>query len=197
MEILCIIFKGLIILSVNIGFGYIISRCFYLYLFYPRDIYFFGKYHFYFSPGLVFRKKNQLISYLHTKLEEYLDYAKKDYFHKNFLTEYEDRFYREVFNYLKRMIDIDWLPKMIKAKVKSLLSNIIWTLIYKITRTIIPKLLKDLRADQRIDELDLIIDVYKLRALFEEHFYRFMLSFNLFFFGIVGIINMIMFWILI
>ena len=196
MDILFSIFKGLVILGVNISFGYLISYCLHFYLFYPRDVYFFNKYHFYFSPGLIFRKKKKLISYMHSKVAEYLTCVKEDYFHKNFLTEYEEMFYKEAYDYLKRSLDLDWLPKLIKEKLEYLLSHLVWTVILKLTRTIIPELIQEYNIDQKIDKLDMILDVYKLRTLFEEHFYRYMLYFNLFFFSVVGVLNMIMFFLL-
>lgn len=195
MDILYNILKVIVILGANIGFGCVISYCFHFYLFYPKKIYIW-KYHFYFSPGLVFRKKNQLIMYLHLKIDEYIKYTNKDYFHKNYLTRYEDKLHRELFNYIINILNIEWMPNIIKKNIERQVSQLTWFFIYKFSRTIIPNMIKDLNINQKIDKIDLIVDVYKLRKIFEEHFFYFILNFNILFFTLVGIVNVLLFFLL-
>ena len=196
MDILITILKGIIVLGINIGFGYVISLCFHFYFFYPRKIVLFNTYELKFTPGLVFRKKKQLINLLHKTLNDYFDFAKRDYSHPNFLTEYENKLYEEVFPYIKDFISKEWMPAFISSKIESILSDLTWFLIYKLSRTIIPRLLKELEVEKKIDILDAKLDVYRLRDYFDEYFYKYYLYFNLAFFAVVGILNMIVFWIL-
>ena len=196
MELLLIILKGVIVLGVNIGFGYILSECIHFYLFHPRKIVVCNKIDLRFTPGLVFRKKRQFINYLHKLLIDYFDYAKRDYFQVNFLTEYENKLYDELFPLITKYINKDWIPEFISKKLDSVLSDLTWMLIYKLSRTLIPRLLKDLQVEKKIDLLDTKLDVYKLRDYFDEYFYKYFLQFNLAFFAFVGVMNMVVFWIL-
>ena len=196
MDIFITILKGIIVLGINIGFGYLISLCFHFYFFYPRKIYLFNKFDVHFTPGLAFRKKKQLINFLHKSLNDYIDYSKRDYTQTNFLTEYENKLYNEVFPYIKDFIIKEWVPDFISSKICSVISDLTWMIIYKISRTIIPRLLKEFEVEKKIDILDAKLDVYRLRDYFDEYVYKYYLNFNLIFFAIVGVMNMIVFWIL-
>ncbi len=196
MDIIMFIIKALFVLVINIGLGYILSYCFHAFFFYPKKLYFLGKYPVSFTPGLLHRKKKQLIDYLNKKLNEYFDYVKKDYFDINFLTEFENKIFNDCYPHIHKFLNKDWLPGFLKTRLEYLISDLLWLIIYKLTRKIIPKLLKDYQAEKQILLLDIKLDIYKLKQLFEEHVFKYFLYFNLVFFTIIGIINMFLFVIL-
>jgi len=88
------------------------------------------------------------------------------------------------------------MPNIIKKNIERQVSQLTWFFIYKFSRTIIPNMIKDLNINQKIDKIDLIVDVYKLRKIFEEHFFYFILNFNILFFTLVGIVNVLLFFLL-
>ncbi|MCL2063620.1 MAG: hypothetical protein FWG98_04525 [Candidatus Cloacimonetes bacterium] len=196
MDILIIIIKCLIIVAINISLGWLISYSWHFYLFYPRKIYLWGKHHFYFSPGLFYRKKKDFIKYLHKKIKEYFEYAKKDFRNVNFLTSFEKNTYNEIFAFIKKNLNNEWLPKSVKHNINQAISCILWVLIRHITRSVIPRLMIELQIDYKIDLLDLKLDINILRKVFLEHIYKYFYWFNLIFFTFVGILNMIIFLIL-
>jgi len=197
MDVFIVILKGLIVFGINVGFGYLISYCFHFFLFYPRKIYIFNRYPLKFTPGLLFRKKKQLINYLKRIVAEYYDYVRRDYFDSNFLTEYENKIYNEVFPHVKSFVDREWIPSFISKKLNHLLSELVWMIIYQLSRTILPRILREVEIEKKIDILDVKMDIFKLREYFEEYVYKYFLYFNLAFFAVVGIMNMIVFWILV
>lgn len=196
MIFILFLLKSLIVLGINIGFGYLISYCFHFYFFYPRKLYLFNRYHFPFSPGLLHRKKKVLIDYLHNKLNEYYNYTKQDYFQKNFLTDFENKIYNEIYPFVSKFLEKEWIPSFLHKKLLDISSNLTWSVIYKITRVVFPKSLHEFQVDQKIDMLDIKLDIYKLRELFEEYVYKYFLYFNLTFFTVVGLMNMIVFMVL-
>ena len=196
MTVFTLFLKCLIIVGVNIGLGYLISYAWHFYLFYPRKIYIFGKYHFYFSPGLLHRGKKNLIEYLHKKLKEYFEFAKKDIWNINFLTDFEKKAYKEIFRFIKKYLKNDWLPNYLKKRINEVISVLLWITIRHLTRSVMPRVLIELQMEYRIDLLDLKLDVYKLSKLFEKHVYKYILGFNICLFTLVGVINMALFLIL-
>ncbi|MDD4156115.1 MAG: hypothetical protein WC234_01990 [Endomicrobiaceae bacterium] len=193
MDVLFFIIKALIILTVNIGLGYLLSYCFNAFFFFPKKLYFLGKYQVPFTPGLLHRKKKLLITYLSGKLYEYNQYVHSEYFEKNFLTDFENKIFDEIYPYVKNFMSRNWMPDFLKTKIEYLMADLVWMLIYKLTRTIIPKLLRDHQAEKQILLLDLKLDIYKLKELFDEYVYKYLLYFNLAFFTVIGIINTILF----
>lgn len=196
MDLLVAILKGLVVLGVNIGFGYLITYSFHFFLFYPRKICLFGKYPLKFTPGLLFRKKKQLIDYLKKIMADYYDYVSRDYFDKNLLTEYENKIYNEIFPHIKKFVTKEWLPSFISDRINNLLSDLTWMIIYQLSRNILPQILREVQVERKIDILDMKMDIFKVREYFEEYVYKYLLYFNLTFFAVVGVINMIVFWIL-
>lgn len=196
MDILIFVLKATLVLAINIGFGYLISYCFHAFFFYPKKVYIFAKYPLAFTPGLLHRKKKQLLDYINTKLEEYYTYVNNDYFEKNFLTDFENKIHDEVYPYILKFLEKDWMPAFVKEKLEHILSDILWMIIYKLTRTVFPKILHDIKIDRKIELLDIKLDIYKLRELFEKHIYKYLLYFNLAFFTVIGLLNMLLFIIL-
>jgi len=196
MIVLMIILKSFAILGVNIGLGYLISYCLHFYLFYPYQVKILKNYQLPFSPGLLFRKKEKLITFLHLKIREYLDFSRRQVYEINFLTEFETKIFNEVYPYIKKIVDWEWLPLALSKHVDLILTQLTKLLLNQLTRKLLPFLIKEYEIKKKIDLLDLKLDIYKLKKYFEEHFYRFFLYFNLFFFVIVGFINLFLFWIL-
>ena len=196
MNFLFIFLKCLIILGVNIGFGWFISYVFQFYLFHPRKIYLFGKFPFYFSPGLLYRGKAKLINYLHQILIDYFEYVKEGYNHINFLTDFEKKMYKDIFPFLKKYLDMDWMPDLLKNKLNVVLSTILWMVIRHLTRSVFPRILIEINMECKIDLLDLKLDVNKLKFLFDKYFYNLLLAINLSVFAIAGMCNVLLFFIL-
>ena len=186
----------LLILIVNISVGLILCSTLKFYLFYPRKIFLFGKYGLSCTPGLLFRYKNTLISYLHIKLKEYRNSLLQEYRNINFLTDLEKKIYHELYPYLQKFLHNTWIPDFIRYRANIMLSNLFWMLIRFITRNIIPRLLVEYQIEYKIDLLDLKLDIYELKNLFIKHVYNYLLIFNICFFFIIGIINMVLYLIL-
>ncbi|MDD2387961.1 MAG: hypothetical protein PHP52_14395, partial [Bacteroidales bacterium] len=103
------------------------------------------------------------------------------------------KIFDEIYPYVKNFMSRNWMPDFLKTKIEYLMADLVWMLIYKLTRTIIPKLLRDHQAEKQILLLDLKLDIYKLKELFDEYVYKYLLYFNLAFFTVIGIINTILF----
>ena len=191
-----IFLKCIIILCLNILLGWFIAYSLHFYLFYPRKIFFFNKYRFYFSPGLIYRKKEKLITYLHDKVNEYYQYVNQDYIEINFLTNFENKMYDEIFSFIKKYLKREWIPEFIRSKVMEMISWLLWMGIRYLTRTFIPRYILEHKLHQKIDILDIKLDVNKLKKYYEEYIYKNYLYFNLVFFTVIGLINMVLFIIL-
>jgi hypothetical protein len=195
MDTALFILKALIILCVNIGFGFLISYCFHFYLFHPRKVYI-GKYHLPLTPGLTYRKKQKLLDYLKNLIDDYFRFARQDPRVRNFLSDYEHKIYHEVFPLIYDFCDRDWIPEFFEDKVRELASQGTWFIIRKFSRSILPKMLDEWQIYTKLDLLDLKLDIKMLEDYFDEYFYKWFKLFNMVFLGIVGILNMVMFLIL-
>jgi len=196
MTVLLFIVKSLIILGVNIAFGYIICIFFHGFFFYHRKVILFGKYPVPFTPGLVYRKKEQLIHYLYSLIDNYFEYVKRDYRERNTLNEYEHRVYHELFPIITDFCERDWIPGFLEDKLHDFLSRMLWAIIRKFSRSILPTLLREWDIYTKLDIVDLKLDVSKIRQIFDDYFYQYFMWFNIVFFAIVGVLNMVMFMIL-
>jgi hypothetical protein len=196
MNIFVLICKSLLVLIVNIGFGYAISYAFYFLFFYPRNIYFFAKYHFYFSPGIVYKKKEQLLKYLNKWVVDYFECVKQDYRIKNFLTEYENKIFDEIYPFITDFIQNEWIPEFLENKINCTIAKIIKKGIRIFSRDILPQFLEEWGIFTKLDILDLKLDIKKLENLVNKYVYQYFLKFNLFFFTIIGLMNMLLFMIL-
>jgi len=196
MATLLFLVKSFIVLGVNIAFGYIVSICVHNYFFYYRKVILFGKYPIPFTPGLVYRKKEQLMQYLRTLIDNYFDYVQRDFRQRNTLTDYEYKVYRELFPIIKDFFERDWLPEFLEQRLHDFLSRVLWLVIRKFSRSILPTILTEWGIYTKLDLLELHLDVEKLKEIFYEHFYKYYFWFNIFFFAIVGILNMAMYMIL-
>jgi len=197
MSILLLLVKSLIVLGVNVAFGYIICICFHAFFFYHRRVVLFGKYPLPLTPGLVYRKKDQLIHYLYQLINNYFDYVKRDFRDRNTLTHYEHIVYHELFPIISDFCERDWIPSFLEQKFHDILSRTLWVVIRKFSRSILPSLLEDWDIYTKVDLLDLKLDVSKIRQLFDDYIYVYFKWFSLIFFAIVGILNMVMFMILV
>ena len=196
MNVLIVILKCLIILSVNIGFGMMICACLRFYLFHHKKEVIFKKYHISFTPGLLYRKKKQFILYLKKLINNYYEYIKKDYTATNFLTEYERKIYHAIYPIVIKYIDKDWLPDFVREKMYDIISKMTWFIVRMFARNILPQMLAEWKIYTKIDHLDVKIDIYEIKHYFDKYLYHYLLKFSLTFFTIVGLINMAMFLIL-
>jgi len=187
-----ILFKGLCVLFFNVGIGWLLSYSLHFYLFSPKKIYFFGKYPLPFSDGLFYRAKKRLISYLQNKLTEYIHLVKKDFRDVNFLTDFEKKIYRELSIFAKKFLNNDWLPEIFRNKLYKLISSLLWMFVRHLTRSVAPRIIIELQIEQKIDILDIKLDIFRLKKLFETYVYKYILLFNLVLFTIVGLCNMVL-----
>ena len=196
MESIILILKALLVLLVNTGFGYLISTCFHFFFFNPRKIVLFKRYHLPLTPGLVYRKKKHLMDYLHKLVNDYFEYANRDYREKNILSEYENRVFIELFPLVCNFFERGWIPEFLQGYLHEFIQKTLWTAIRKFSRTILPRFLCDWHIYTKLDLLDLKLDVKFIESYFNEYFYKYFLYFNIFFLSIVGVLNMVMFLIL-
>ena len=187
------ILKCLIIFISNVIFGWLLGKILFFYLFYPRKVYIFPKKSLIFTPGLFFRYKEKLISFLHRILKEYIECTNMDYRSVNFLTDFEKKIFKEVYPFMQKLFRKSLMPEFFRYRINGVLTNILWKLIRYLSRNLLPRLILQLQVEHKIDILDLKLDIYQVRRLFRDNILNYIQLFNICLFSIVGLLNILLF----
>lgn len=192
-----IIARGLFILMMNMIAGLIFVYPVKVFLFYPRKPLHWRGRTIPFTPGYLYRKKVWLIGFLRGYLETYLRESDDEEDEKTRIYRWELKAYESVSGYVEFVDRIRWIPGFFKGGLRDLLQMLIFEFIRKFLRTLVPFLLDKYRVSSWIELLDRKLDVDQIFEYFIQYVYINVVRVIMILGLLSGLMNMILFWILV
>jgi hypothetical protein len=195
MTFLIIFLKGLLFIICNMGVAFVLVYTVKLILFKPKPFKFFGK-EIPITQGYIVRKRNWLLNKLRYLLNDYLNQAGDEAYPDGYLKEWEKNIYDAVNEKIYGMEEISFLPKSWRDKLSNLAAKAVLGLVKQFLRKFVPFLITTYNLHSYIDLIDRKLDIDILIRYFNKYFYRPVLYFFLAISFLIGVGNMILFWIL-
>ena len=184
--------KSLVFILINVLCGYLFVYTIKFILFYPRTKkYIFNK-KIPFTPGLIPRKKDWLINKVETLLRDYLRDCKINT-EKSRVTRWENKVFKKAWNKCEYVEKIKYLPGFIKEKLHYICSLLAYEFAKQFLRDFVPYLMERYNIKQYINLADKKIDIDTIRDFYNKYIYKYSLYIVLTFFGLMGLLNMLIY----
>ncbi len=184
--------KCLLFLAINIGVGLSFCYLFKWFFFLSKPLYLFGK-HIPFTPGLLHRKKKWLINKLFQIIKDYLQYAMDEANRHNYLARLEDNLNNQYQEFTSPFLLNTPLPHFIKAKFEKWIQSFGKMLIKKLLRSFVPWVINQADIKGKIELLNEKLDIFMIERYFNEYVFKYILYFTIAFYGLTGLLNIIIF----
>ncbi len=166
-----------------------------VFLFYPKKEKYFKNRKIPLTPAFLYRKKKFYLDQLHRYFYDYLKDCKSDS-DATKIAQWEDKAFKKAYEKLQFISDFKWLPSFIKNAVHSFLANICYQLVSQFFRKLVPWLMEKYELKQYIDLLDTKLDVDMLRDFLMQKAFKYVIIFFAAIFGLIGLLNALLFLIL-
>jgi hypothetical protein len=196
MEFLFIVLKGLLFIVCNMLVAFILVYAFKLFLFKSKPFRFFGK-TIPITQGFIVRKRNWILSKLRYLLNDYLNQARDELYPDGYLKQWERSFHEAAMDKIYNMEELSFLPKSWRDKVSNLAANVLLKLVKQFLRNLVPFLIEKYHLHSYIDILDKTLDIDMLVQYYNKYVNKPLMYFFLAISFLIGVGNMILFWILV
>ena len=189
-----IFIKGLIFLIANMLIAYLLVFSAKAILFYPKRKKYWGSKQIPFTPGLMYRKQKWLINKLHSLLEDYLKDC-KIYSDDSRISKWESNVYDKAW----QKFDFFEKPRFIPASIKKIMhyysSLFVMEFVRQFLRNFVPYLMDRYNINKYVDLVDKKLNVDMILDFFNKKIYKYLLMFFVGIALLIGIFNMIIFFI--
>lgn len=196
MTFLIVVLKGLLFIVCNMSVAFLLVYTVKMILFKAKPFKFFGK-EIPITQGYLVRKRNWLLNKLRYLLNDYLTQASDESYPDGYLKQWEQNIYDAVTDKIYSMDEISFLPKAWRDKISNLAAKAVLNLVKQFLRKFVPFLISTYHLHSYIDLLDSKLDIDILIQYFNKYFYRPVLYVFLAISFLIGVGNMILFWILV
>ncbi|MBN2460146.1 MAG: hypothetical protein JXB60_00955 [Candidatus Cloacimonetes bacterium] len=187
--------KGLTFILFNLLLGFLIINSIRAILFFPRHkIYVFNK-KVPGTPGLLYRKKEWLINKLHTSLHDYISSCQTRN-GRTLVSRWENRVFDSAWEKFSFIDDIRLLPRKLRNKLHYIFALFFYEIARQFLRSFVPYLLEKYHADKYIVLLDHKLDMEIITGYYNRYINRYLMYFFLFLGFVIGLINMVWFFII-
>ncbi len=145
-----------------------------------------------FTPGFIFRQKENLSQKLHDLLESLLIECKNFDYESN-ISRLERKTYNQVLDKFLSLKKVRCLPHFFLDRISLLSAQISFEVFRQFVRSFVPFLIEEYKVESYIDLLDQKIDVYIIRKYYLRYVHRYMVIVSACFFFLMGLFNMIVF----
>ncbi len=187
-----IFLKSLLFPVFNIGLGLFLVNGILVALFYPSKEWKIGSLKIPLTPALIYSQKRRIIAKLYHLLNDFLTNC-SNFNNDNIVSKIEAEVHKMIVEQLKVIDNISYLPELIKEKIKSICSDIIFKIVRYIIRTLIPFLAEQYMVESYIDLLDEAIDVEVLKKYYLEYIHKYLTYAAISIFFLLGLYNMIVY----
>ncbi len=190
MDFLIVFIKVLIVLAVNIGFGLFLAEIlrFFLINQWKRKIVI-GNFNL--TPGFIIQKRQWVLDKAYDLLSDYLDQA--DGKSEGYLAKWEQKVYDFIYENMEFVEKAKLLPESFRVKIRHMSGSFARMLAAKLLREFVPFVIDKYKIKNKIDLVASKIEVETIVEFYNKYVHEYLTKFNLFFFGLIGIINVITF----
>jgi hypothetical protein len=188
--------KGLMLLAINIMTGWFFAWTIKALLFLPRRRKFIGGKPVPFTPGFLFRKKQWLFAKVYGWYDGFVRMAADHDNPLSFIRDWEDQAYRKAWDGLEAVERIPGLPRGMRDSLRKMLARLVLEIVSRFLRDFVPYLLSRYQIRNKIELLDMKLDMDTVFDYFNRRIYRFIRIGFCAIAGLIGLYNMIWFWIL-
>ena len=187
---------SLIFLPLNLLFGVSLIWSIRWLLFNKKQRYIFKKRNI-FTPGLVPRFKNFILKKIRGTVQDYFDQVDDFESHQGYIYNWEKKVYLKVYNTTEFIDNIRYMPTSVADWIRNAISFIAKDLSSRFLRTFIPYLYEYYAINDKIDMIAEKIDLTVVEKYYNQYCHKFLIYFTLLLFFIVGVLNQILFLIIV
>lgn len=148
------------------------------------------------TPGFIVRKREWIFNKVRDLLHDYLEQAEDKLNKHGYLAKWEAMVRNAVWEKTSFIEGWKLLPHSIKQKIHNAITDAVRDVVSKILRRTIPKFIEQWRVEYRIDEFDEKFSIEFIYGYWKRYALKpalyFMLALNF----LIGITNMILYWII-
>ena len=189
-----IFLKGLIFLIANMLVAYLIVFSIKAILFYPKRKKYWNSKPIPFTPGLLYRKQKWLIDKLHSLLNDYLKDCKV-YSDDSRISKWESTVYDKTWDKFSFFEKQRFIPSSIKRIMHYYSSLFVMEFARQFLRNFVPFLMERYNVNKYVDLVDKKLNVDMILDFFNKKIYKYMLMVFVGLALLIGIFNMIVFFI--
>jgi len=189
-----IFLKSLLFIVWNVGIGVLLINLIRGLLFNRKSRFVFGV-HIPLTPGFLISKRDWVFNKVRAILHDFLDQA-DSVRNLGYLAKWEKLVFDTVWEKVQFVDGWKLLPRSWKAKIKNFIAQTAKDLAKQILRQLIPKLIEQLQIEHRIDTFDEQFSSKVIRQYYNQYVHKYLIYFIMAVNLLIGITNMILFWIL-
>ncbi len=187
---------SLIFIPLNLLFGASIIWLIRWLLFNKKQRYIFKKKNI-LTPGVIPKLKNYGLGKVRTSVKDYFDQVDDFQSHQGYIYKWEKQVYQKVYDGCEFIDNARYIPTSVADWIRHSLAFICKDLSSRFLRTFIPYLYEYYSINDKIDLIDEKIDLVVIESYYNQYIHRFLMYFNLFIFLLAGILNLILFLIIV
>lgn len=150
-----------------------------------------------FTPGVFPRIKNLILRRIRGAVQDYFDQVDDLASHNGYIYRWEKRVYAEVYDKTEFIDRVRYMPTSVADWIRNAIAFIAKDLSARFLRTFIPYLYEYYEIEGKIDLIEEKIDLTVIESYYNDLFHNFFLVFSLVVFFFIGVLNQIMFLILV
>ncbi len=148
------------------------------------------------TPGFIVSKRDWVFNKIRAILHDYLDQADRIVNGNSYLSKWEKLVYDTVVEKADFVDEWKFLPHAWRMKIREALAKAVRDIVSRILRKFIPKLIEQLQIENKIDDFDEQFNSKVLRQYYNLYVHKYLLYFFIAVNILIGITNMILFWII-
>lgn len=187
---------SLIFIPINLLFGASIIWFIRWLLFNKKQRYIFKKKNI-LTPGIIPKLKNYLLGKVRTSVKDYFEQVDDFQSHQGYIYKWEKQVYQRIYDNTEFIDKARYIPTRVADWIRHSIAFICKDLSSRFLRTFIPYLYEYYRINDKIDLVDEKIDLVVIESYYNQYIHRFLMYFNLFIFLLAGILNLILFLIIV
>jgi len=165
-------------------------------LFNPKPKKFLG-WHIPLTPGFIVSKRNQIFAKIYDTLQDYLNQAENPDLREGYLYEWEEQVRLSALEQVSFIDKVPLLPAGCKSKIKNAMANSAKNTVSFILRRTVPQLMEKFQLEHKLEQLDAKISSEVIYGYFREYIYKPLLIAAAVAGLLIGIINMVLYLILV
>lgn len=149
------------------------------------------------TPGVFPRIKNYLLRKVRSAVKDYFDQVDDFESHQGYIYKWEKQVYHKAYAKTEFIENIRYMPISVADWIRNALAFIVKDLSSRFLRTFIPYLYEYYTLNDKIDMVAEKIDLAILESYYNQYLHRFFFYFSMVTFFMIGVLNQILFLILV